>query len=250
MSYNRSIIELKQKKFYNCLDLSSGSGVKRSADGAGDGGPNRFWYFLIAASFTALLPGKWLPLRCSSWVAFPLGWCPTKTEPALRPKQRRSRLLWWEAKASTVANRFPQVSWLQHFCNFNNLSQHSFSIAPLTGKVFGIFLKITPMPSSSPWDQLGWGWDDYIMITISLAGASPQATWAPLALPDLAINQQAVSPPNSANNGRQAGVRQESMESSWKCLLVFPWVHADSSSFPVLENLLCPSNLWLSWRKY
>ena len=85
------------------------------------------------------------------------------------------------------------------------------------------------------------------MIIISLAGASPQATWAPLALPDLAINQQAVSPPNSANNGRQAGVRQESMESSWKCLLVFPWVHADSSSFPVLENPLCPSNLWLSW---
>ena len=82
---------------------------------------------------------------------------------------------------------------------------------------------------------------------ISLAGASPQATWAPLALPDLAINQQAVSPPNSANNGRQAGVRQESVESSWKCLLVFPCVHADSSSFPVLENPLCPSNLWLSW---
>ena len=123
-----------RKMFYNCFDLSSGSGVKRSADGAGDGGPNRFWFFLIAASVTAWLPGKWLPLKCSSWAAFPLGWCPTKTEPALRLKQRRSRLPWLEARASTVANRFPQVSSVQHFCNFNNLSQHSFSLAPLMGK--------------------------------------------------------------------------------------------------------------------
>jgi len=109
---------------------SSGSGVKRSADGAGDGGPNR----KVAATEMLLMGGL---------------------------------------SSGLVSN------------------QNRASIEAQTEKVKAALVRGESFDSGKPF---------------SPAGTSPQATWAPLALPDLAINQQAVSPPNSANNGRQAGL--------------------------------------------
>jgi len=111
---------------------SSGSGLKRSVDGGGEGGPNR----KVAATEMLLMGGL---------------------------------------STGLVSN--PSRA----------------SIEAQTEKVKAALVRGESFDSGKPF---------------SPAGASPHATWAPLALPELQIHQQApaVSPPTSANNGRQAGL--------------------------------------------